>query len=80
MALLTKAEAKKFLNLDDRMLDVIDHLKSKNILDAKTHRTILMEGYKRLVAFLQEKKYINANEARQAMKGGLDYLLPRLAK
>jgi hypothetical protein len=32
------------------------------------------------VAYLQQKKIVNANEAKQAMKNGLDYLLPLLAK
>ena len=80
MAVITKAEAKKILDLDDRMIDVLDLLKNKRVLDAKMHRTILLEGYKRLVAYLQQKKTINANEAKQAMKNGLDYLLPLLAK
>jgi hypothetical protein len=80
MAVMTKAEVKKLLELDDRILDVLDLLKSKRVLDAKMHRTILLEGYKRLVAFLQQKKIITASEASQAMKKGLDYLLPRLAR
>jgi hypothetical protein len=80
MALMTKAEAKKFADMDDRMLDVLDYLKSKQVLDAKTHRSILLKGYKGLVAYLQEKKHIDANEAKQAIEGGFYYLLPRLAK
>ena len=80
MAVITKAEAKKILDLDDRMIDVLDLLKNKRVLDAKMHRTVLLEGYKSLVAYLQQKKIVNANEAKQAMKNGLDYLLPLLAK
>lgn len=80
MALMTKAEAKKFADMDDRMLDVLDYLKDKKVLDAKTHRTILLQGYKSLVAYLQEKKHIDANEAKQAIEGGFYSLLPRLAK
>ncbi len=80
MALMTKAEAKKFADMDDRMLDVLDYLKGKQILDAETHRSILLKGYKGLVAYLQKKDYINANEAKQAIEGGFYYLLPRLAK
>ena len=80
MAVMTKAEAKKILELDDRILDVLDLLKSKRVLDAKMHRTILLEGYKRLVDYLQQKKIITASDAKQAMKKGMDYLLPRLAK
>jgi hypothetical protein len=80
MAVITKAEAKKILDLDDRMLDILDLLKNKRVLDAKMHRTVLLEGYKSLVAYLQQKKIVNANEAKQAMKNGLDYLLPLLAK
>jgi len=80
MALMTKAEAKKFMDMDDRMLDVLDFLKSKEILDDKTHRSILLKGYKSLVAYLEEKNHLNASEAKQAIKGGFYYLLPLLAK
>ena len=62
------------------LLDILDLLKNKRVLDAKMHRTVLLEGYKSLVAYLQQKKIVNANEAKQAMKNGLDYLLPLLAK
>jgi hypothetical protein len=77
---MTKAEAKKFADMDDRMLDVLDYLKDKEVLDAKTHRTILLQGYKSLVAFLQEKKYIDAGGAKEAIEGGFYSLLPLLAK
>ena len=80
MALMTKAEVKKFADMDDRLLDVLDYLKDKKVLDAKTHRSILLTGYKSLVAYLQEKKHINASEAKQAIEEGFYYLLPLLAK
>ena len=80
MAVMTKAEAKKLVEMDDKMIDVLDLLKNKKILDAKMHRRILLEGYSTLVAYLNEKKLINASEAKQAIKAGFDYLLPTLAK
>jgi len=80
MAVMTKAEAKKLVEMDDKMLDVLDCLKSKGVLDAKTHRKILLEGYYKLVEYLQQKKILNAGEAKQAIKTGFDYLLPLLAK
>ncbi len=80
MAVLTKAEAKKLVEMDDKMIDVLDVLKNRRVLDAKTHRKILLEGYSKLVEYLQQKKLINAAESKQAIKLGFDYLLPKLAK
>ena len=80
MAVLTKTEAKKLVEMDDKMIDVLDLLKARNVLDAKTHRRILLEGYSKLVEYLQQKKLISSAEAKQAIKIGFDYLLPNLAK
>lgn len=80
MALMTQAQAKKFIAMDDKMLDVLDYLHDKGVLDAKTHRRILLEGYSKLVEYLEQKKYINAREAKEAIKSGFDYLLPVLAE
>jgi len=80
MALMTQAQAKKFIAMDDKMLDVLDYLKEKGVLDARMHRKILLEGYSKLVEYLEQKKYIKANEAKEAIKKGFDYLLPVLAE
>jgi len=80
MALMTQAQAKKFIAMDDKMLDVLDYLLDKGVLDAKMHRKILLEGYSKLVEYLEKKKYINAREAKEAIKTGFDYLLPVLAE
>ena len=80
MAIMTKADVKKLLDMDDRFLDVINILKDKKIIDTKQHRTILLEGYKTLVKALEQKKIITAKEAKDAMKDGFYALLPVLAK
>ena len=80
MALMTQAQAKKFVAMDDKMLDVLDYLQEKGVLDARMHRKILLEGYSKLVEYLEQKKYIKANEAKEAIKKGFDYLLPLLAE
>lgn len=79
MALMTQAQAKKFCAMDDKMLDVLDYLREKGVLDDRMHRKILLEGYSSLVTYLEQKKYINANQAKEAIKKGFDYLLPALA-
>ena len=80
MAVMTKEQAKKFIEMDDKMIDVLDYLKAKGVIDEKAHRSILLAGYTRLVECLQEKKLINAKEAKEAIKGGFNYLLPKLAR
>jgi len=80
MAVLTKAQATKLVELDDKMIDVLDALKDKKIIDAKEYRTSLLEGYATLVKKLQEKKIITAKQAKESIKTGFDYLLPTLAE
>lgn len=80
MAIMTQAQAKKFCDMDDKMIDVMDYLQSKNIVDAKTHRRIMLEGYSKLVEYLEGKKLITGKQAKEAIKGGYDYLLPVLAE
>jgi hypothetical protein len=80
MAIMTQAQARKLCEMDDKMLDVMDYLKEKNVVDAKTHRRILLEGYEKLVIYLEKKKLISAKQAKEAVKGGFDYLLPVLAE
>lgn len=80
MAIMSKAQAKNFCEMDDKMIDVMNYLLSKDVVDAKTHRRIMLEGYSKLVDYLQAKKLINAKQAKEAVKGGFDYLLPVLAQ
>lgn len=80
MAIMTQAQAKKFCDMDDKMIDVMDYLLSKNIVDQKNHRRILLEGYSKLVEYLETNKHITGKQAKEAIKGGYDYLLPALAQ
>jgi hypothetical protein len=80
MAIMTKAQAKNFAEMDDFMLELCDFLKSKGVIDAKIHRSILLKGFSRLVDYLQEKKVISAREAKEAMDKGFTSLVYALAK
>ena len=80
MAIMNKAQAKKFCEMDDKMIDVMNYLLSKGVVDAKTHRRIMLEGYSKLVDYLESKKVITGKQAKEAVKGGFDYLLPVLAQ
>ena len=80
MAVMTKAQAKKFIEMDDKMIDVLDYLKEKAVIDSATHRRILLEGYSKLVEYLEQKKMINGKEAGAAIKGGFNSLLMTLAE
>jgi hypothetical protein len=80
MAIMTKAQAKNFAEMDDFMLELCDFLKSKSVIDATTHRSILLKGFSRLVDYLQEKKVISAKEAKEAMDKGFTSLVYALAK
>jgi hypothetical protein len=66
--------------MDDFMLDLCDFLKSKGVIDAKIHRSILLKGFSRLVNNLQEKNVISAREAKEAMDKGFTTLVYALAK
>ena len=80
MAIMTVAQAKKYCEMSDKMIDVMDYLLSKGVVDEKTHRRILLEGYSKLVDYLEKKKLINGKQAKEAVKSGFDYLLPVLAE
>ena len=80
MALMTQAQAKKFVDMDDKMIDVMDYLLGKGVCDEKTHRRIMLEGYDKLVIYLEKKKVINSKQAKEAVKSGFDYLLPVLTE
>ncbi len=79
MAVMTKAEAKKFLELDDRMIDILNFLKAKSILDEETHRKILLGGYFRLIEYLAKKNMLKKKQADDALENGFDSLIKALA-
>ena len=80
MAIMTHAQAKKYCEMDDKMIDVLDYLKDRNVINEKTHRRILLEGYEKLVIYLEKKKVISGKQAKEAVKSGFNYLLPVLAE
>ena len=66
MAIMTVAQAKKYCEMSDKMIDVMDYLLSKGVVDEKTHRRIMLEGYSKLVEYLEKKE----DHQRQAGKRG----------
>ena len=80
MSVMTKAQAKKFCEMEDFMLELCDLLKEKGIIDAKLHRRILLTGFSKLVEFLQEKKMISAKQAKEAMDKGFTSLVYAIAR
>jgi hypothetical protein len=79
MSVMTKTDAKKFLEMEDRMIDILDFLHAKNIMSADEHRGILLGGYFRLVEFLQKKDILNAKQAKEALQDGFDSLINSLS-
>lgn len=79
MAVMTKAQAKKFNEMTDKMIDVLNYLKNNKVIDADEHRSVMLKGFSKLVDLLQEKKVINAKDAKAAMKGGFESLLVSLS-
>ncbi len=79
MAVMTKAQAKSFQEMTDKMIDVLNYLKGKKVISSADHRNIMLKGFSKLVDVLQEKKVINAKAAKDAMKGGFDSLLGSLS-
>ena len=79
MAVMTKAQAKKFNEMTDKMIDVLNFLKNGKVIDSDEHRAVMLKGFSKLVDLLQEKKVINAKDAKAAMKGGFDSLLISLS-
>jgi len=75
MAVMTKAEAMKFMEMDDRMIDILDFLRDKKILNEQTHRKILLSGYFRLVEYLEKEKIITGKQAKEAQDNGFDDLI-----
>ncbi len=79
MAIMTKQQAKKLIEQPDKMLDVLNYLVDKKIINAEEHRATLLKGYSKLVAVLQGKKVINAKDAKAAMQGGFASLLETIS-
>ena len=79
MAVMTKAQAKKFNEMTDKMLDVLNFLKNAKIIDADEQRAVMLKGFSKLIDVLQEKKVLNAKGAKAAMNGGFDSLLISLS-
>ena len=79
MAVMTKAQAKKFNEMTDKMMDVLNFLKNVKVIDADEHRAVMLKGFSKLVDVLQDKKVINAKGAKAAMKGGFDSLIAELS-
>ncbi len=79
MAVIAKNDARKFLEMDDRMIDILDYLRDKKIIDDLTHRKILLGGYFRLVEYLEVKKHLSKQQARDALANGFDSLIEALS-
>ncbi len=78
MAVMTKAEAKKFMEMDDRMIDILDFLRDKGVFNEQIHRKILLSGYFRLVEYLEKEKIITGKQAKDAQENGFDDLIGAL--
>ena len=79
MAIMTKSQAKQLIAQPDKMLDVLNHLVDKKIIDAAEQRAVLLKGFSKLVDLLKEKKVINAKGAKAAMQGGFASLLETIS-
>ena len=80
MAVMTKAQAKKFNEMTDKMIDILNFLKNGKVIDADEQRSIMLKGFSKLDDVLQEKKIINAKGAKAAMTGGFHSLIAELSK
>ncbi len=80
MAVMNKQQAKKFAEMSDFFLDLLNYLKEKGIIDKKDHSRLLLVGYERLVEHLQKIKVISSQDAKSAMNNGYKSLVYTLAK
>ena len=80
MAVMTKQQAKKFTEMSDFFLDLLNLLKEKRVINNQEHRSLLLTGYEKLVEHLEKKKVISSKDARNAMKSGFTSLVYSLAK
>ena len=80
MAVMTKQQAKKFAEMNDFFLDLLNLLKEKKVISNNEHRSFLLTGYEKLVEHLEKKKVISSQDAKNAMKKGFTSLVSSLAK
>ena len=80
MAVMTKQQAKKFAEMNDFFLDLLNLLKEKKVISNNEHRSFLLTGYEKLVEHLEKKKVISSKDAKNAMKKGYASLVYSLAK
>jgi hypothetical protein len=80
MAVMTKQQAKKFTEMSDFFLDLLNLLKDKGVINNEEHRRFLLTGYEKLIEHLEKKKVISSKDAKNAMKSGFTSLVYSLAK
>lgn len=80
MAVMTKQQAKKFAEMSDFFLDLLNLLKENGVINNKEHRIFLLTGYEKLVEHLEKNKVISSKAAKDAMKNGFASLVYSLAK
>ena len=80
MAVMTKQQAKKFAEMSDFFLDLLNLLKEKGVINNEEHRLFLLTGYEKLVEHLEKKKFISPKDGKNAMKNGFASLVYSLAK
>ena len=80
MAVMTKQQAKKFAEMSDFFLDLLNLLKEKGVINNEEHRRLLLTGYEKLVEHLEKKKVISSKAAKDAMKNGFTSLVYSLTK
>jgi len=80
MAVMTKQQAKKFAEMSDFFIDLLNLLKEKGIINNKEHRLFLLTGYEKLVEHLEKNKVISSKAAKDAMKNGFTSLVFSLAR
>ncbi len=80
MAVMTKQQAKKFTEMSDFFLDLLNFLREKGVINKKDHNKLLLTGYERLIEHLANNKVISSKDAKDAMKNGYTSLVYSLAK
>lgn len=80
MAVMTKQQAKKYAEMSDFFLDLLNLLKDQGIVSASEHKLFLLTGYEKLVEHLEKNKVISSKDAKDAMKNGFTSLVFSLAK
>ena len=80
MAVMNKQQAKKFAEMSDFFLDLLNLLKDQGIVTSSEHKLFLLTGYEKLVEHLEKIKVISSKDAKDAMKNGFTSLVFSLAK